>query len=297
MGSIFEDFKNVFKKSNNYLNQLIVVNLVAWVVYVIVFVTSAQIQNNWLFLILRDSFAIPSSFSHFIFKPWTLVTYSFLHNPSDIWHIIMNLLIFYWFGRIIQDLIGSSKILSIYVWGAVAGAITYLLAYNLIPFYSTQGLGIMVGASAAVNAIVVATATLTPTYHFNLVFLGRVKITYIAAFFVVSSYIGSVGANAGGNLAHLGGALMGYIFIRQLQKGIDLGKPIFTIIGFFNNLFKPSPTMKVSHRKRSNKGSSQSESVPQVEIDTILDKISQSGYESLTKEEKNKLFSASQKKD
>ena len=162
----------------------------------------------------------------------------------------------------------------------------------------------MVGASAAVYAITVAAATLVPNYTFFLLFFGPVKIKYIAGFYIVISFLGSVGGNAGGNIAHLGGALMGYVYIKQLQSGTDWGAWVGGVMRFFKSFFVKQPKMKVSQKRtktystaNSSKSSSSTASniADQAEIDKILDKISQSGYESLSKEEKQKLFNASKK--
>jgi membrane associated rhomboid family serine protease len=271
--------------------------VVAWLGYSLVYVIAKITTQEWLFDIVRINMELPSGFGSFIFKPWTLVTYFFLPTQTSLFHILFNMLWFYWCGKIIQDLVGSSKILGIYVWGGISGGLLYLIAYNTIPYFIGLGPALLVGASASVMAVVVGAATLAPNYSFNLMFIGRVKMIHIGLFYVGLSIISIAGSNAGGEIAHLGGALAGYFFIKQLQKGNDMSKPVFAIVGFFNKLFKPSPKMKVSHKKKTKGKSSKNGGVPQAEIDIILDKISQSGYESLTKEEKNKLFSASQKKD
>jgi len=155
----------------------------------------------------------------------------------------------------------------------------------------------MIGASAAVYAIVVAAATLLPDYTFFLLLLGPVRIKYIAAFYIVLSFLGTVGTNPGGNVAHLGGALIGFVYIKQLQAGVNWGSWITVTIEWFKDLFKSKPKVKVTYRsddpvKKSKPSKSQ---VSQDELDAILDKISSGGYESLTKDEKEKLFNASKK--
>lgn len=157
----------------------------------------------------------------------------------------------------------------------------------------------MVGASAAVYAVMFATATLLPNYTFFLLFFGPVKIKYIAFFYIVISFLGSVGSNAGGNLAHLGGALIGFVYIKQLQAGVDWGSWITVTLDWFRNLFKTKSKVKVTYRSEDQK-TKKAVKVPfsktsQGEIDAILDKISDRGYESLTKEEKERLFNASKK--
>ena len=208
------------------------------------------------------------------------------------------MLVLYWFGRVFVEFLGSQKLINLYVLGAIAGGITYLLAYNLIPFYENraQMFNGMVGASAAILAISVAIATYLPDYQFFLLFIGPVKIKYLVAVFIFISFISSVGSNAGGNLAHLGGAFIGYIYARQWQKGREMGRWVFQVMEFVKSMFIVRPKIKVTHRKEKHHTAATAKKkgdVSQHEIDSILDKISEKGYESLTKEEKEKLFNAS----
>jgi hypothetical protein len=165
----------------------------------------------------------------------------------------------------------------------------------------------MLGASAAAFSVAMGAATLLPNYTFHLLFFGPVRIKYIVFFFIVLSIAQSAGPNAGGNLAHLGGAIMGFAYVKLLQNGTDLGRPIYWLVDSISNLTKPKPPVKVSYRQRSNASTTTStyasagSATPsatapnQDEVDMILDKISRSGYESLTREEKQKLFRASQR--
>jgi membrane associated rhomboid family serine protease len=258
-----------------------------------------------LFEAIHKQFTIPALFSEFVHRPWTIFTYMFTHDldvarSMFILHILFNMLVLYWFGRLFVEYLGSDKLVALYFLGGLAGAIAYLLAYNTIPFYHNQALqfGInMVGASASINAIVVATATLLPNYTFFLLFFGPVKIKYIAAITVFLSFLGTLGSNAGGNIAHLGGALIGFVYMKQLQSGVNWGHWVTVTIDWFKDLFKPRSRVKVSYRKE-NATQAKPGGKPQVsqdELDAILDKISAGGYESLTKEEKEKLFNASKK--
>jgi hypothetical protein len=211
----------------------------------------------------------------------------------------------YWFGKLIVEYLGNQKVISLYVLGTLAGAVVYLLAYNFIPFYMKESSDItgMVGASAAVYAVTVAAATLMPEFKFHLLFFGPVKIKYIAAFYIVLSFIGTVGGNAGGNIAHLGGAAIGYLFIRQLQAGNDIGSWVISSMAFLKSFFVKQSKIKVTHKtsrqpfgsasSTSSRKTSSTSVSDQDEIDAILDKISKSGYESLSKSEKQKLFNAS----
>lgn len=304
MNSLKYQFKNAFKQSDNALMQLIIINIAIFVILGVLLVFSTLFGFEGVFEAIYRQFTIPPRVGDFIMRPWTIITYAFTHSLSGLFHILFNMLILYWFGKLVQEYLGSDKVLSLYVLGALAGGIAYLLAYNLVPYYAA-GLNFpgMVGASAAVYAVSVAAATLMPNYTFHLIFLGPVKIKYIVLVYIFISFLGSVGGNAGGNIAHLGGALMGFVFIKQLQQGRDFGKPVVAIIEFFKGLFSPRPKIKVSYtnpKAKYKKATERPKSDPrpvseQEEIDLILDKISASGYESLTKDEKQKLFNASRK--
>ncbi|HMP99781.1 MAG TPA: rhomboid family intramembrane serine protease [Cyclobacteriaceae bacterium] len=297
MNWIVNDFKSAFSKPNNAHAQLIIVNVVVFLVLAIMSMIFTVSSARELFIAIHQQLAIPASFNDFIYKPWTIITYAFVHDLSGIFHILFNMLVFYWFGRLFIEYLGSDKLIAIYVLGALAGGLLYLLVYNFIPYYMERmpAMG-MVGASAAVYAVVVGAATLMPNYQFYLIFLGPVRIKYIAAFYIVISFLGSVGPNEGGNIAHLGGALIGFVYIRQLQAGNNIGNWIIEVMDTVKGWFKPSSKIKVSYKRggAKEKGPVFSKA-SQAEIDAILDKISEHGYESLSKEEKEKLFNASKK--
>jgi membrane associated rhomboid family serine protease len=231
-------------------------------------------------------------------SPWTLITYFFSHSMIQFLHILFNMLVLYWFGRIFTEYLGSDKLIAVYVLGGIAGGLVYLMAYNLIPNppeFLSRGTG-LVGASAAIFAVMVAIATMLPDYTVFLMFLGPVKIKYIAGVYIFLSFVGSVGSNAGGEIAHLGGALIGFVYTKQLQAGVNWGAWVTYLLEGIKSLFRPRPKVKVSYRKsdggqRPTAGSG----ISQKEIDDILDKISDGGYESLSKDEKEKLFKASKK--
>jgi len=300
MTSIFDDIRNAFRL-RNALNQLILINVIVFVVLLLLrVILRISTQSDDLFETILDYIAMPANPGVLLTRPWTIFTYFLTHR--EFFHIIFNMLNLYWFGMIIREYLGDKKLVSLYLLGGLAGGVFFVLFYNLIPYYQTRAIfATMIGASASVLAVTVAAATLLPNYTFNLLFIGPVKIKFIAAFFVLLSISGAIGDNAGGNLAHLGGALIGFIFIKQLQRGTDLGRPIHAVANFFQNLFKPRTPMKVSFKNQSRTTSVFSSTTggepSQTEIDIILDKISRSGYESLSKDEKQKLFRASQKKD
>jgi len=193
----------------------------------------------------------------------------------------------YWMGQIFEEYLGNKRTIGVYLLGGLTGGFLFVLFYNIFPFFTQQpGLvegSTTVGASAAVMAIIMATATLLPDYAISLMIIGPVKLKWIALFIVILDFLGITGLNAGGEISHLGGALFGFVYVKQLQRGHDW-------VGFFTNLFKRRTKLKVASKNTSKNAGS---TPPQEEIDRILDKISQSGYDSLNKQEKEILFRAS----
>lgn len=302
MNSILDDFKLAFK-TGNILNQLIVINVVVFVVLGVTGVFFTIAGYGELFNSISQYLKLPADISQLIYQPWSLITNFFFHEGFR--HILFNMLFLYWFGRIIAEYIGQNKVLGLYVWGGLLGGILYIVAYNLIPFYQPSvPFSNLLGASGGVIAIVVGAATFMPNFSVHLLLIGPIKLKYIASVFVITSLLSSTGSNAGGEIAHLGGALAGFLFITQLKSGNDWSRIIVQFITWVKSLFKPQPKIKVSYRSaktssnsKSTKGSKTQEKkkseTSQKEIDAILDKISERGYDALTKEEKQKLFNAS----
>lgn len=301
--SIVQDIRIAFSRRDNALIQLIWLNVLVFASLILLkFILKFSSAIGYYPLIISQ-FQISSAFPVLLRHPWTLLTYAFTHE--EFFHILFNMLNLYWFGQLVREYLGDRRLVSIYILGALAGALVFLLTYNFVPAFQ-DGVGTpMVGASAAVTAIIVAGATLLPDYTFMLILIGPVKIKWIAAVVVLISLAGVNGGNPGGEIAHLGGALLGFVFIKQLQAGRDLGRPVQAVGNWFSNLFSRQPTMRVSSSTRrpepvaaTSASGTKKPAVPgqplQDEIDNILDKISRSGYESLSKEEKQKLFRASQ---
>ncbi len=294
--NLLEDLKYQFRQKENGLTKIILINVIVYITGTILWVFSKGFGNMALFNLIYINLHLPAHFIDFIHRPWSLATYFFSHTIPNPFHILGNMLGLYWFGRLVSEYLGNRRLISLYILGGLAGAAIYLLLYNFVPYFMQRvpSYG-MIGASASVYAVIVAAATLLPDYYFHLVFIGPVRIKYIAAFFIFVSFIGSVGMNAGGNLAHLGGALLGYVFVKQLKNGRDLGKPISAVSAFINKLFTRRK-FKVSYRNSDKNFNHEDKEPDQKEIDAILDKISKSGYSSLTKREKERLFRASSKK-
>lgn len=301
-----ERIKYEWNKSDNVLMRIVMINVILYLLFATIIIVAKFGSLPALSEFAVKAFYLPPSLSELAFRPWTLITYGFTHSLDGIFHILFNMLILYWFGQIVVSEIGSNRLLGLYIWGIVAGAVAFLLLYNLVPFFvalrgSTLGL---IGASAGVYAVVVAAGTLLPNVKMNLFLLGEVSLKWIALGYVILSFVSLAGGNAGGNMAHLGGALIGYLFIIQYKKGNDWSRPIVSVITFFQNIFKRKPKMKAyrggasaktDEANRQKQARAKKTAEEQNTIDAILDKISDSGYESLTQKEKQILFQASKK--
>ncbi|WP_221389595.1 rhomboid family intramembrane serine protease [Dyadobacter sp. NIV53] len=305
MSNIVDDIKREFAKSENSLIKIILINTAVFLVLLITKIILTLSQSAGIYNWIIDMLGLSASTGEFIRKPWTLITYFFTHE--DIFHILFNMLFLYWFGKLVDEYLGAKRVVALYLLGGITGGVFFMVIYNLLPYFQPNLNGPpMLGASAAAFSIAVGASTLLPNYTFNIIFLGPIRIKFIALFYIILSLAQTIGPNAGGNLAHLGGAVMGYIFIKLLQNGTDLGKPLYSVMNVWSKMFRKRPSMQVTYREKqvyrstsvysSSASPSTIEMPNQTEIDSILDKISKSGYESLTKEEKQKLFKASQQK-
>jgi membrane associated rhomboid family serine protease len=279
----------------SYLTKLIYINLSIWLVIRLVAVTMLLGGNDNLTFI--DWLALPASFGQFLSRPWTLITYMFLHY--ELLHILFNMLWLYSFGRIFLEYHQPRKLLCLYLFGGLNGGLFFMAAYNFFPYFQHAiAFSQLLGASAAVISIVIATAVYVPNHVINLILIGPVKIKWIALFSIVLYLVNLTGDNAGGNFAHLGGAFWGFLYMTALKSGYDLSaKPE----RFFDSLFnwtKPKRKLKVEYNAGNYReiGYNQSKKAQQEEVNRILDKISSSGYDSLTVEEKEMLFRMSGKR-
>ena len=284
--TIFDEIKESFKEGSA-LTRLIYINLGVFLVI--------RILNVFFFLSgtpfpFMDWLALPADFSLLASRPWTLITYMFLHY--EFLHILFNLLWLYWMGQIFLGYFDQGKLVAIYLLGGIFGGLFYVAGYNLFPAFSQiVADSRLLGASASVIAIVAALAVHAPNHTLHLMFIGPVKMKYIALVSVLMYVIGISSTNAGGNLAHLGGAFYGVIYVFQLRRGIDPGKRINRLASYLKKNFSPKPKVTVSYRKpvddiEYNRQKNQD----QKRMNEILEKISKSGYDSLSKEEKEILF-------
>lgn len=226
---------------------------------------------------------LPASLSGWIHKPWTLATYMF--TQQGLFHVLFNMLWLFWLGIIFLDFLKKRQFSFVYLAGGIVGGLLYLLAYNLVPVFRAEAFRtVMIGSSASVSAVVFATATLLPDYSIRMVFFGNVKLKYLALAFLAIDLMAIGGLNAGGSIAHIGGALFGFVYIKRLQNGQDWSR-------IFSRRNRRRRKLRVVLQ---NEYPTEEPLVPNQEvIDRILDKISQSGYDSLSKAEKEALFKAS----
>jgi membrane associated rhomboid family serine protease len=293
---IWDEIKATFRNGSN-LTRIIYINIGVFILITIATLIGVLLVKPEIADITLRLLSVPSSLSSLITRPWTLVTYMFLHK--DIWHILFNMLWLYWFGKIFLEYLDQRKFVAVYLLGGISGAILYIFSFNVFPaFAGVVADSVAIGASASVLAIVIAIAAYVPDYTVQLLLLGRVKIKYVAlAIFVFTSFM-DFSNNSGGKLAHIGGAIFGYCYTLNLRQGRDIGKSINKFIDAIVTLFKPRKKLKVTHKKAANEYEyNKTKAEHQSRINAILDKISKGGYDSLTKEEKETLFKESQKKN
>ena len=279
------------------LTRLIYLNIAVFIVISVVSIIAFLLDNPAISVKAIDLMSVPASLRALLAKPWTIVTYMFTHK--DIWHILFNMLWLYWFGRIFLEYLDQRKLVAVYLLGGISGAIVYVLSFNIFPvFTGIIAESVAIGASASVMAIVIAIAAYVPNYTIHMLLLGRIRIIYVAlVIFILTSAV-DFSVNSGGKLAHIGGALFGYLYTLNIKKGRDIGIGLNRIIDFFATLFKPRKKLKVTYKKpASDYDYNKIKAEHQAKINQILDKISKGGYDSLTKEEKDTLFKESQKKN
>jgi membrane associated rhomboid family serine protease len=298
MDEIRESFRE-----GNALTKLIYINLGIFLVVQVFFILFFLFNSGFVSLGEKSAyfqsaylsyFMVPSQLSLLAQRPWTLFTYMFLH--FGFLHILFNLLVLYWFGRIFLHYLSERQLVTTYILGGLAGAVMFILAYNIFPGLSN---GEALGASAAIMAIVIAISAYTPDYEVYIPIIGPVKLKYVALVYVVLDILQIASDNAGGHLAHLGGAIYGYSFAMRLRRGKDVGIGFATFFGKLSRLFKRKSKLKVSYKSEAKHMTdfdyNKSKGEVQKEIDKILDKIAKGGYDSLSKKEKETLFKMSNK--
>ncbi|WP_025145274.1 rhomboid family protein [Pedobacter jeongneungensis] len=282
MNNTFKDLKYKVFQSGNPVFFYIGINVLLFLIIAVIGVFSwLSGKGDLISPLVREYVGLPASISKLPERFYTVFTYMFIHD--GILHILFNMLGLYWFGSIFMNFLKSKQFHFVYLAGGLFGGLFAVAVLNIFPVYAGGLAGVtIVGASAAVMAIIFAAATLVPNYTIMLFIFGEVKIKWIAIVYFVLDFLAIGSVNAGGSLAHIGGALLGFVFIKRLQSGNDWSK-----------LFERKPKLKVVRNEKPVKKPEFKGGVSQQEIDAILDKISTSGYDKLSAVEKEKLFKAS----
>ncbi len=293
-----DEIKNTFR-TGSILSRLIYINLgvflavnIVLIFFFLLGVNDVNTINAYFHRKFLTYLMVSADLSKLVFKPWTLVTYMFLH--SNFWHLLFNMIWLFMFGRIFLGFLSEKAMLSTYIMGGLSGAFFFILLYNIFPGLKNLP-DEMLGASAGVMAVAMAICFYKPNFSVYVPLIGPVKLKYVALFFIITDIMQIASYNAGGHIAHLGGVLYGYLFVQQYQKGKDPGRGVNNLLDNFAALLKRRKTrMKVSYKRSAqdmtdmeyNKYKAQS----QEEVDRILDKIAKSGYDSLSRKEKETLF-------
>ncbi len=290
--TIIEEIKQSYKKGS-VLHKLIYINVGVFLsihIAVIFLVLFNQIDRNQSISEILYYLAVPSDLSALARKPWTIISYMFTHG--FLYHIVFNMMILYWFGRLFVEEFGAKKVLGVYILGGLGGALLFISFYNIFPFFEeVKNESMATGASASVMAIVIAVAAVMPNRRMNIILIGPVRILYVALVIFITSTILDFTDNTGGKIAHIGGALVGLIYANSFRKGKDITRGFDRFMDNFSTLFKRKDKMKVTYKRPTDDFEYKKQKVEeQKEIDRILDKISQGGYDSLTKTEKEMLF-------
>ncbi len=289
MTLLSQDIKD--KLSNlNVLEKIIAINVIVFAIgYILTKVLSLPDETslNW--------FELPKDFTEVIYKPWAIITYGFIHY--DFWHVLLNMLVMYFVARMLLNLFNAKIALNVYFLGIICGSLSFLFAYNVLPSQILKPALGLLGASAGVRALLIFICAYMPNQEARF-FTFSIKLWYIGVAIIILDVLGLFGDNQGGNIAHIGGDILGYFYAKQLVKGQDIGKGFEKFMDAFINMFKFSKKtpLKTVHKNKSKVGGYTKGEFNQFnnqkKIDIILDKISKSGYDSLTAEEKEFLFKA-----
>lgn len=285
--------------SATMLMKIVVINVAVFLVLNIISIVMIFAGEESGRFIVEQWVAMPGNFGRLARHAWTPLSYMF--SQIEPLHLIFNMLWLYWFGIVFQLLSTPKRMIGLYLLGGLGGAALYLLAVNSLPYFAGHG-GLLIGSSASVIAIVTATAIMAPDYRMNLLFLGAVSLKWIAIVTIGIDLLSVTGSNAGGHIAHLGGAAVGAIFALGLKRGHDITAPLNSLINAIVNLFSRRPKVRPARFRASGapsaprpKAPSAASAADQAELDKILDKIKKSGYSSLTADERARLFDVSRR--
>jgi membrane associated rhomboid family serine protease len=291
-------------QDGNALTMLIAVNLIVFVILAfvkVVYYFSSGDQGLTLFYNNFFSWlTLPAALDKFIDRPWTLLTHMFVHDTQNVWHILGNMIWLWVFGYILQDLTGNRQIIPVFLYGALAGALGYMLAYNVVPPLKEHiAVSQAFGASAGIMAVAIGTTALAPNYRIFPMLNGGIPIWVITVLYLIIDLATIPESNPGGHIAHITGGVMGFFYMMMLQRGKDWGNWMNIFYDWISNLFNPDKPKKGKSiksqlfYKATVQPFTKTPTVTQQRIDDILDKIGQKGYHSLSEDEKEILKRAS----
>jgi membrane associated rhomboid family serine protease len=292
MENIFGNLQRTFR-DGSILTKFIYINVGAFIVIRLTAVFFILFNIHPLFFL--DYLQMPSSPIQLLYKPWTIITYMFIHY--DFLHILFNMLWLYWFGKIFLQFFTPRQLGGVYILGGIAGAALFMITYNIFPYFHAMASdSALIGASASVMAIVFTISFDRKNYEISLLFIGRIKLIYLALGTFVLDLLAVTSTNAGGHIAHLGGGLFGIWFASRTKMGKDPTAPMNRLIDKVVNIRKRKPRMHVSYKRtETDYDYNTRKRKKNADLDAILDKLKHSGYESLSAEEKRRLFDASKK--
>lgn len=292
MGNIFSDLNRTFQ-AGTVLSKLLFINIGVFLLVRLLGVLFLLFNMGDVPFLLY--LQLPASPELLLLRPWTLITYMFTH--FDVLHILFNMLWLYWFGGLFLNFLSEKQLGGLYLLGGLAGAVLFVLSYNIFPYFrDVASFSYLMGASASVMAIVFAVSFYRKDVEINLLFIGRIKLIYLAIFTLAIDLLAISSDNAGGHIAHIGGALFGIWFASRLREGRDVTAPINRLIDWCVGLGKRNPKMRMTYKRPETDYEYNARKHQEaVDLDAILDKLKRSGYESLSSDEKKQLFDASRK--
>ena len=294
MKSIWIDIQKSFKNGTNF-TKVLYINIGLFLLYRLLLVLSFLFQYHDIDSLIQNYLYLPASNILFISRPWTIISYMFIH--TDFFHLLFNMIWLYFGSKLFLQYFNGKQFLSVYILGGISGGLFYMLSYNILPAFATNiHNSVLIGASASVLAVFIAVSSYSPNYKVLLPLIGNIQLKYIALSLIVLDLVNIEVSNAGGHISHLGGAIFGFLYVGLLKKGVDISVNFYKFIGYFSFSKKNKAKKRYNRKQRFNDDFFLSKKAEkQKKINLILEKISKSGYESLSKVEKEILFKESKK--
>ena len=294
MKSIWKDIQKRFKNGTNF-TKVLYINIGLFLLYRLLLVLSFLFQYHDIDSLIQNYLYLPASSILFIRRPWTIISYMLIH--TDFFHLLFNMIWLYFGSKLFLQYFNGKQFLSVYILGGISGGLFYMLSYNILPAFTTNiHNSVLIGASASVLAVFIAVSSYSPNYKVLLPLIGNIQLKYIALSLIVLDLVNIEVSNAGGHISHLGGAIFGFLYVSLLKNEVDISVNFYKFIGYFSFSKKNKAKKRYNRKQRFNDDFFLSKKAEkQKKINLILEKISKSGYESLSKVEKEILFKESKK--